>query len=74
MMVVMTMMEVELHLKNNPKQDRPVCQIRPRRFSFRVFRQGTGFRAAQGAELRDAETIGGYGLGGCVASGRGCGV
>jgi hypothetical protein len=27
MMVVMTMMEVELHLRNNPKQDGLVCQI-----------------------------------------------
>ena len=27
MMVVMTMMAVDLHLKNNPKQDGPVCQI-----------------------------------------------
>jgi len=43
MMVVMTMMEVELHLKNNPKQDGLVCQIRLCEFYLRIPLAGRWF-------------------------------
>jgi hypothetical protein len=43
MMVVMTMMEVELHLRNNPKQDGPVCQMLRCEFCLRILWLRAGF-------------------------------
>jgi hypothetical protein len=57
MMVVMTMMEVELHLRNNPKQDGLVCQMRRCEFCLRILWRNAGFSMKQGAELLDAFPI-----------------
>jgi hypothetical protein len=54
-MVVMTMVAVALHLRNNPKQDASVCQIRRCEF---LFTEKLAKRRASGAEWRDALSIG----------------
>jgi hypothetical protein len=83
MMVVMTMMEVELHLRNNPKQDGLVCQICRHKFYLRILRPNAGFSVNQGAELRDALPIrdgytgsyaGSYAWGGLVRRTEACGI
>src|SRR5277367_5478851 len=52
MMMVMTMMAVDLHLRNNPKQDAPVCQfpfvhlpLQNFEYGRRIFCQNCGMRS-----------------------------
>jgi hypothetical protein len=74
-MVVMTMMEVELHLRDNPKQDGLVCQMRRCKFICGFPRVNAGFSMKHSAELRDALPLrtgstGSY-AGSCIRDGRG---